>query len=144
MYLGDTAQWISLFREGGMTMPWGEDYIFQVPVGTQQMNFIMVDMFRAAIKNKPNVHEMLERLMSGQGGDDLRQAVLAKDVDAVEKLTGKKLSIEELHHTAMAYAKYQEDPNAKQVLSTLFGPPGETGPSCFGERKCSGAGRRDR
>jgi hypothetical protein len=53
MYLGDTHHWISVFREGGMTMPWGEDYIFQVPVGTQQMNSIMVDMFRAAIKNQP-------------------------------------------------------------------------------------------
>jgi hypothetical protein len=58
MYLGDTHHWISVFREGGMTMPWGEDYIFQVPVGTQQMNSIMVDMFRAAIKNqpKPKIH----------------------------------------------------------------------------------------
>ncbi len=53
MYLGDTHHWISVFREDGMTMPWGEDYIWQVPVGTQQMNFIMLDMFRAAIKNKP-------------------------------------------------------------------------------------------
>jgi hypothetical protein len=53
MYLGDTHHWISVFREGGMTMPWGEDYIFQVPVGSQQMNFIMVDMFRAAIRDKP-------------------------------------------------------------------------------------------
>jgi hypothetical protein len=53
MYLGDTHHWISVFREGGMSMPWGEDYIFQVPVGTQQMNSIMVDMFRAAIKNQP-------------------------------------------------------------------------------------------
>jgi hypothetical protein len=53
MYLGPTHQWISLFREGGMTMPWGEDYIWQVPVGTQQMNFLMVDMFRAGIRGKP-------------------------------------------------------------------------------------------
>jgi hypothetical protein len=53
MYLGDTHHWISVFREGGMTMPWGEDYIFQVPVGTQQMNSIMVDMFRAAVRDKP-------------------------------------------------------------------------------------------
>jgi hypothetical protein len=53
MYLGDTHHWISVFREDGMTMPWGEDYIFQVPVGSQQMNFIMVDMFRAAIRDKP-------------------------------------------------------------------------------------------
>lgn len=54
MYLGDTHHWISVFREGGMTMPWGEDYIWQVPVGSQQMNFIMLDMFRAAIKDKPS------------------------------------------------------------------------------------------
>ena len=40
MYLGATHHWISVFREDGMTMPWGEDYIFQVPVGTQQMNEI--------------------------------------------------------------------------------------------------------
>jgi len=54
MYLGETHHWISIFREDGMTMPWGEDYIFQVPVGTQQMNSIMVDMFRASIRTKPN------------------------------------------------------------------------------------------
>jgi hypothetical protein len=52
MYLGPTHMWIGLFREGGMTMPWGEDYIWQVPVGTQQMNFLMLDMFRAGIKDK--------------------------------------------------------------------------------------------
>lgn len=54
MYLGETHHWISIFREDGMTMPWGEDYIFQVPVGSQQMNSIMVDMFRAGIRTKPN------------------------------------------------------------------------------------------
>ncbi len=53
MYLGETHHWISLFREDGMTMPWGEDYVFQVPVGTQQMNSIMLDMFRAGIRHKP-------------------------------------------------------------------------------------------
>jgi hypothetical protein len=53
MYLGETHHWISLFREEGMTMPWGEDYIFQVPMGSQQVNAIMVDMFRAASRNKP-------------------------------------------------------------------------------------------
>jgi hypothetical protein len=52
-YLGETHQWISLFREDGMTMPWGEDYIWQVPVGTQQMNFLQLDMFRAGIRGKP-------------------------------------------------------------------------------------------
>ncbi len=49
-YLGETHQWVSLFREGGMTMPWSEDYIYQVPVGSQQMNFLSLDLFRAGIK----------------------------------------------------------------------------------------------
>ncbi|MBY0523283.1 MAG: beta-galactosidase trimerization domain-containing protein [Gemmataceae bacterium] len=53
MYMGTTHQWISLFREGGMTMPWGEDYIFQVPVASQQVNFLMPDIFRAALRGKP-------------------------------------------------------------------------------------------
>jgi len=52
-YLGEVHQWITLFRRGGMTMPWSEDYIWQVPVGTHQMNFIGLDMFRAAIKGQP-------------------------------------------------------------------------------------------
>jgi hypothetical protein len=52
-YLGTTHQWVSLFREGGLTMPWGEDYIWQVPVGTQQMNFLVPDMFRAGIRDQP-------------------------------------------------------------------------------------------
>jgi hypothetical protein len=53
-YLGETYQWISLFREDGMTMPWSEDYIFQVPVGTPQMNFLLLDLFRAGLKGRPD------------------------------------------------------------------------------------------
>jgi len=53
-YLGDVNHWISVFREGGMTMPWGEDYIWQVPMGTQQMNEIVLDMFRAGVANRPD------------------------------------------------------------------------------------------
>ncbi|MBV9125563.1 MAG: beta-galactosidase trimerization domain-containing protein [Planctomycetes bacterium] len=53
MYLGTTHQWITVFREGGMTMPWGEDYIFQVPVGSPQMNALVLDMFRAGLRHQP-------------------------------------------------------------------------------------------
>jgi hypothetical protein len=53
-YLGQVHQYITLFREGGMTMPWGEDYVWQIPIGSQQMNFIQVDMFRSGLKNHPN------------------------------------------------------------------------------------------
>lgn len=51
-YVGETHQWVSLFRQGGMTMPWSEDWIFQVPIGTQQMNFLGLDLFRAGLKGK--------------------------------------------------------------------------------------------
>src|SRR6185503_8632415 len=52
-YLGEVHQWITLFRRSGMTMPWGEDYIWQVPVGSHQMNSICLDMFRAGLKGQP-------------------------------------------------------------------------------------------
>lgn len=52
-YLGHVHQWVTLFRQGGMTMPWSEDWIFQMAVGSQQMNAISLDLFRAAIKGQP-------------------------------------------------------------------------------------------
>ncbi|MHB0939164.1 MAG: hypothetical protein ACYC6A_22460 [Armatimonadota bacterium] len=52
-FIGETYKWVSLFREGGMTMPWAEDYIWQIPVGTPQMNGINLDLFRAGIRGKP-------------------------------------------------------------------------------------------
>lgn len=52
-YLGSTHQWISLFREGAMTMPWSEDYIFMSAVGSPQNNMLSVDMLRAGIRGKP-------------------------------------------------------------------------------------------
>jgi hypothetical protein len=50
VYLGETHKFVSLFREGGMTMPWGEDYIFQMPVASPQVNFLQIDLFRAAVR----------------------------------------------------------------------------------------------
>jgi len=52
-YLGATHQWIKTFREEGMTLPWSEDYIWQVPVCSQQVNFILLDTFRCGLKNRP-------------------------------------------------------------------------------------------
>jgi hypothetical protein len=53
-YLGEVFKWVTCFREDGMTMPWSEDYIWQVPVGTPQMNNINLDLFRAGVRGKPN------------------------------------------------------------------------------------------
>jgi hypothetical protein len=53
-FLGETFKWVTCFREGGMTLPWSEDYIWQVPVGTPQMNGISLDLFRAGQRGKPD------------------------------------------------------------------------------------------
>ncbi len=53
-YLGEVFQWINCFREDGLTMPWSEDYIWQLPVGSPQMNEINLDLFRSGIKGKPD------------------------------------------------------------------------------------------
>jgi len=52
-YLGEVHKWVRIFREEGMTMPWSEDYIFQMPVATQQMNNINLDLLRAGVRDKP-------------------------------------------------------------------------------------------
>jgi len=52
-YLGEVFKWVSCFREQGLTLPWAEDYIWQIPVGTPQMNGINLDLFRAGQRNNP-------------------------------------------------------------------------------------------
>ncbi|MCH8829464.1 MAG: beta-galactosidase trimerization domain-containing protein, partial [Planctomycetes bacterium] len=52
MFLGEVYKWVTLFRDGGMTLPWSEDYIWQVPVGTAQMNHINFALFRAGLRGK--------------------------------------------------------------------------------------------
>ena len=54
MFLGEVFKWVTVFRESGMTMPWSEDYIWQVAVGTPQMNNINLDLFRAANRHHPH------------------------------------------------------------------------------------------
>jgi hypothetical protein len=51
MFLGEVFKWVSVFRDSGMTLPWSEDYIWQVAVGTPQMNNINFDLFRAALRH---------------------------------------------------------------------------------------------
>lgn len=53
-YLGEVFKWVTSFREDGLTLPWAEDYVWQVPVGSPQMNGINLDLFRAGLRGKPN------------------------------------------------------------------------------------------
>ena len=49
-YLGHTYQWVTCFREGGFTLPWGEDWAWQVPIATPQINALNLDLFRAGLR----------------------------------------------------------------------------------------------
>jgi len=51
-YLGETFKWVTCFRQDGMTEPWSEDWAFGLPIGTQQMNGISLDLLRAGIRGK--------------------------------------------------------------------------------------------
>ena len=69
-YLGVTFQWIELFRQGGMTLPWSEDCAahlpsalpaspdatlslctgaWQSPLGSQQMITLIIDVMRSSV-----------------------------------------------------------------------------------------------
>lgn len=52
-YLGEAHKYITVFRRGAMTMPWGEDYAWQIPIGTQQISFLQLDLFRAGVRYRP-------------------------------------------------------------------------------------------
>ena len=47
-YIPKTNMWVQGFRQGVFTMPFTEDYIFQVAAGSQQMFDLVVDVERAA------------------------------------------------------------------------------------------------
>jgi len=53
-YLGETSQWVSCFRESGFTLPWGEDWAWQVPIATPQINGLNLDLFRAGLRGAEN------------------------------------------------------------------------------------------
>jgi len=53
-FLGGVDHWVNTFRDDTLTMPWAEDYIWQLPMGTPQMNSINLDLFRAGIRGKAN------------------------------------------------------------------------------------------
>jgi hypothetical protein len=52
-YLGAAHKHITAFRRGALTMPWGEDYAWQTPFGSQQISFLQMDLFRAGIRDDP-------------------------------------------------------------------------------------------
>lgn len=52
-YLGEVFQWVHCFRQQGLTLPWSEDYVWCVPIGSPQMNGLCLDLFRAGLRHSP-------------------------------------------------------------------------------------------
>ena len=46
-YMYPVNKGVTAFRRGALTLPWGEDFTWQTPVGSQQMTTLLLDMFRA-------------------------------------------------------------------------------------------------
>jgi hypothetical protein len=71
-YISESWKWIDVFRHGGLSMPWSEGYVWAWEgglIGTQQMNEIRQDMFRAGIRKSQPVegnydHNILYYVMS--------------------------------------------------------------------------------
>ena len=57
-YLPKTNMWVGGFREKTFTLPFTEDYIFQIAAGSQQMYDLVVDVERAAIRPLPSSNEL--------------------------------------------------------------------------------------
>ena len=49
-YIGNAWQWVRGFREGAMTMPWSEDWIFATPIASQQIMTMSIDAMRSGIQ----------------------------------------------------------------------------------------------
>jgi len=49
-YWPRVGQWVRMFRRHGMTMPWAEDWTFQVAEVSMQMSGYLCDVFRCAAK----------------------------------------------------------------------------------------------
>lgn len=77
-YISESWKWIDVFRRGGLSMPWSEGYVWAWEgglIGTQQMNEIRQDMFRAGIRNSQPVdgnydHNILYYVMSHWPGNN--------------------------------------------------------------------------
>ena len=65
-YMGLTYTYVRSFREGALTLPWAEDWVFGPPVGTQQMTALLMDVFRSAVRDhaRPPVAIGLGRIVA--------------------------------------------------------------------------------
>jgi hypothetical protein len=76
MYFGPIHQWIDIFKHGGMTMYWAEDYIFSVPMPPQTISWMLATV-RCGVKYKnQKVHFYVMPHAPGQRPDFLRRNMI--------------------------------------------------------------------
>jgi len=117
-YLGEVHMWVTMFREGAMTMPWSEDYIWQVPVCSPQVNFINLDLFRAGLKGKPEakIHYYVMAHTPGNTASDWRRQFYGDLAHGM-----KIVNLFEIDRLAAAYTEnYVEYPWMYQTVRTAF------------------------
>ncbi|MFM8892536.1 MAG: hypothetical protein ACKOTB_13100, partial [Planctomycetia bacterium] len=76
MYYGPIHQWIDIFKHGGMTMYWAEDYVFSVPMPPQIISWMLATV-RCGVKyNNQKVHFYVMPHAPGQRADFLRRSMI--------------------------------------------------------------------
>lgn len=73
MYYGPIYQWIDIFKHNGMTMFWGEDYVFSVPMPPQILSWMFATMHCAVKYNNQKLHLYVMPHAPGQRADFLRR-----------------------------------------------------------------------
>jgi hypothetical protein len=73
MYYGPIYQWVDIFKHNGMTMFWGEDYIFSVPMPPQIVSWMIATMHCATKYNNQKIHFYVMPHAPGQRADFLRR-----------------------------------------------------------------------
>lgn len=76
MYYGPIYQWVDIFKHNGMTMFWGEDYIFSVPHFPQMISWMMATMRCATKYNNQLIHIYVMPHAPGQRADYLRRNMM--------------------------------------------------------------------
>jgi len=117
-FLNHAFQWIDCFREDGMTQPWSEDYTWQLPLCSQQVNGINLAEFRDGLRGKPDrkIHFYVMPHMPGQSPRMWRRMFF----NAVGG-GAKVLNLFEFEPVWVAYTENHVTGNAMyaQVLNTL-------------------------
>jgi peptidoglycan hydrolase-like protein with peptidoglycan-binding domain len=86
-YIPDVFMWVRAYREGTFTLPFTEDYIFQIAAGTQQCFDLVIDLERAGVRPKASALALAGK----QTAMDVKRAPL-KALPATATVPGRLIS----------------------------------------------------